>query len=101
MNIGLSDDVIQKIRSVLAKHKSVQSAILFGSRAKGNFKTGSDIDLTLKGSLNLSELATINHEIDELSLPFTFDFSIHDMIDNRALSEHIARVGIEFYSAAS
>jgi predicted nucleotidyltransferase len=98
MKSGLTSEVIEKIRNVLSKHKEISSAILYGSRAKGNFKPGSDIDLTLKGDkLDLSKLAKINSEIDDLSLPYTFDFSIYDQISNPDLLQHINRVGIKFY----
>ncbi|MFW5831739.1 MAG: nucleotidyltransferase domain-containing protein [Prolixibacteraceae bacterium] len=49
MNVGLKDETIQKITSVFEKFPQIEKAILYGSRAKGNFKTGSDIDLTLIG----------------------------------------------------
>lgn len=72
--------------------------ILFGSRAKGNFKEGSDIDLALIGEdLNLSILSKIDHSFDELNLPYTFDIVIFDRIDNPDLVEHIKRAGIVIY----
>jgi predicted nucleotidyltransferase len=99
MSFGLTAEVTEKIRSVLSLHREVQSAILYGSRAKGNYKRGSDIDLTLVGEkLNLSELARISNELDDLSLPYTFDFSIYDQIKNIELLDHIKRVGKIFYS---
>jgi predicted nucleotidyltransferase len=49
MKSGLPETTIAKIRAVLARFPEVEKAILYGSRAKGNFKTGSDIDLTLCG----------------------------------------------------
>lgn len=99
MNFGLSIEVIGKIKKVLSQHKEVQLAILYGSRAKGNYKPGSDIDLTLKGEgLDLSKLAKINSDVDDLSLPYTFDFSIYKHINNIELLDHIKRVGTIFYS---
>ena len=47
MKYGLSDNVMQSITKVIAKHDKVTSAIMYGSRAKGSFSTGSDIDLAL------------------------------------------------------
>lgn len=99
MNFGLTIEVIGKIKKVLTQHKEVQLAILYGSRAKGNYKPGSDIDLTLKGEgLDLSKLAKINSDVDDLSLPYTFDFSIYNHINNIELLDHIKRVGTIFYS---
>jgi predicted nucleotidyltransferase len=99
MNFGLTVEVTEKIRKVLSGHQEVQAAILYGSRAKGNYKPGSDIDLTLKGeNLDLSKLAKISNELDDLSLPYTFDFSIYDQIKNIQLLDHIQRVGTVFYT---
>ena len=49
MKYGLKESVIQQISAILARHPQVNQAILYGSRAKGNYKHGSDIDLTLRG----------------------------------------------------
>ncbi|MCX8496073.1 MAG: nucleotidyltransferase domain-containing protein [Akkermansiaceae bacterium] len=95
---GLSETTVEKIGSVLAKHPEVDSAILYGSRAKGNYKLGSDIDLTLVGSgLVYRDLLNIMDELDDLLLPYTIDLSILEMIDHAGLREHIERVGQEFY----
>ncbi len=102
MRFGLSDQTIERIQGVFSGHPEITEAILYGSRAKGNHKPGSDIDLSLKGAnLNLLKLAKINHELDELSLPFIFDFSLYDQIQNSDLLDHIKRVGTIFYSNAA
>ncbi|MCU7491014.1 MAG: nucleotidyltransferase domain-containing protein [Ignavibacteria bacterium] len=81
-----------------ARYTSVKKAILYGSRAKGNFKNGSDIDLTLEGDeLELDTLLKILNELDELDLPYKIDLSIYSAISNNDLLEHINRVGITFY----
>ena len=99
MKYGLREDLIQKIQNIFEAFPQVNKAILYGSRAKGNFKPGSDIDITLKGDgLNLSMLNKISLQLDELYLPYTFDLSVFNHIDNKELVEHIDRVGIEFYS---
>lgn len=73
-------------------------AVLYGSRAKGNFKPGSDIDLTLFGEGPTStQLGEIDEELDELLLPYQIDLSIFDQIENVKLHEHIERVGVVFY----
>jgi len=98
MPYGLSDTTIEKIRGVLSRHPSVEKAVLYGSRAKGNYKPGSDIDLSLIGAkLTLSELGNINSELDDLLLPYTIDLLIFDTLDHVNLREHIERVGMIFY----
>lgn len=54
MKYGLKDTSIQKIRGVFARYPQVEKAVLYGSRAKGNYKNGSDIDLTLRGGADLA-----------------------------------------------
>ena len=98
MKYGLKESIIKGIQEVFSKFPQVDSVILYGSRAKGNFKNGSDIDLTIKGEeLDLSTLNKISIKLDDLYLPYTFDLSLYRHIDNTDLLEHINRVGIEFY----
>ena len=97
MPYGLSDSVIEEIRGVFSRFPQVKKVILYGSRAKGNYKRGSDIDLTLAGEeLDLKILGQIEDRLDDLMLPYSLDLSLLNRIDNQELLEHIARVGIEF-----
>jgi|ERR1017187_5142391 predicted nucleotidyltransferase len=99
MRFGLKENIIQSIQQVFAAFSEVDKAILYGSRAKGNYKSGSDIDLTLKGeNLNLSVVNKISLQLDDLLLPYTFDISIFKQISNPDLIDHINRVGIVFYN---
>jgi len=99
MKYGLENSTIAKIRSVLARYRQVEKAILYGSRARGNYKTGSDIDLTLLGShdLDLKVLFRIMDDIDDLLLPYTFDISLLQTITDQDVLDHIKRVGTVFY----
>ncbi len=99
MKYGLSENTLTSIISCLSNFNSVESAVLYGSRAKGNYKDGSDIDITLKGAnLTLNDVLKIENEIDDLLLPYKFDISIFHQINNLDLIDHINRVGIEIYS---
>jgi uncharacterized protein len=91
---GLSPRTLGQLRGVLNKHTGIQRAIVYGSRAKGNFRPGSDIDLALDApGLAFSELLRINGELDDLMLPYTIDLSLIEQIDNPSLLSHIERVG--------
>lgn len=95
---GLNVATIEKIKAVLAMHPELTKALLYGSRAKGNYRTGSDIDLTLIGdALTHAKLGEIATQLDDLLLPYTFDISLFNQIDNPDLVGHIHRVGIVFY----
>ena len=97
---GLKKESIEKAKRIFAKYDPINEVILYGSRAKGNYKPGSDIDLTLKGQgLNLKILNKISLELDDLLLPYTFDLSIYHHIKQPDLIDHILRVGKVFYKS--
>ena len=88
---------IEKIVSVFAQHPEIEKAILYGSRAIGNFRNGSDIDLVLVGDVVFSTLLKIESQLDDLLLPYKIDLSVLHKIENKDLIEHINRVGKDFY----
>ena len=93
-DFGLSPRALGLLRSVFEKHPGIERAIVYGSRAKGNYRPGSDIDVTLDGpQLTFSELLRIDSELDDLMLPYSIDLSLLKQIENTALLSHIARVG--------
>lgn len=99
LRFGLKETTIQKLCGVFAKYPQVTKAVLYGSRAKGNYKNGSDIDLTLHGGtdLTLNILYKILDEIDDLLLPYTIDLSIYRTLSDPDFIDHIQRVGVTFY----
>ncbi|MBI5877284.1 MAG: nucleotidyltransferase domain-containing protein [Chloroflexi bacterium] len=102
MKYGLKETTILKVCALLTRFPQVDKAVLYGSRAKGNYKGGSDIDLTLCGGadLTLRVLYRIMDELDDLLLPYTIDLSIYTNISDPDLIEHIQRVGMTFYAKA-
>ncbi len=98
MHFGLSEQIVEDIISVFKDFPQITEVVMYGSRAKGNSKTGSDIDLTLKGeALTLKDLNRVSIALEDLLLPYTFDISIYQHIDNPDLIEHIRRVGKVLY----
>ena len=102
LHFGLRETTIQKISAVLARYPQVEQAVLYGSRAKGNYKNGSDIDMTLRcgEDLTMHVLYRIMEEIDGLLLPYKFDLSLFDNISDPDMIDHIRRVGVLFYEKA-
>lgn len=96
---GLDADTLEKIRGALEKVPPVQKALIYGSRAKGNYKAGSDIDMTLVGERLTVENSVhpLMDQIDDLYLPYMFDISIFKNLDDRDLVDHILRVGKVLY----
>jgi predicted nucleotidyltransferase len=85
---GLKDEYLKTIIDVL-KQENVKKAILFGSRAKGNYKEGSDIDLAIVG-----DEKKINYILnEETNIPYFFDILNLEKISNENLKAHIKRVG--------
>ena len=92
MEFGLNQDSIDKINSVFEKHPEIEKVIIYGSRAKGNYRAGSDIDLTLMGNdLEYNLAGTVDSEIDDLNTPYLFDISIFEKLNSPSLKEHINR----------
>lgn len=98
MEFGLNDKTLELIRTVLSSFPEIDQAIIYGSRAKGSFKNGSDIDLTLLGNnLNQSILFQLMDKIDDLMLPYSFDISIFEKVSSPEFRAHVKRVGKPFY----
>ncbi len=98
---GLPARDIEAIRGILRNHPTVEQAILYGSRAKGTHRPGSDIDLTLTGDLDYQELLALETELDDLLLPWKMDISLRSQIDKPDLLDHIDRVGTPLYTRGS
>ncbi len=94
---GLSDKTVSKIYDVFKKYHKLQKVIIYGSRSMGNYREGSDIDLTLIGDVTVNDLAKIIDDLDDLLLPYCFDVCLYANIGNEKLKEHIDRAGSVFY----
>lgn len=96
--LGLPQSAMDKLSSVFQQHAGIASVLIYGSRAKGNYRRGSDIDLTIKGNvIGFSEFMQIEDQIDDLYLPYTVDLSQYAQLSNAALIDHIDRVGLVIY----
>lgn len=99
MKYGLSEKSLQKIHDVFDRYQEVEEVILYGSRARGDYQNGSDIDLTLCGGNTLTHriLSKIADELDDQLLPYTIDLSIYDNLRNQDMIDQIDRPGVTFY----
>ena len=97
---GLRPDALTTITHVLAQYPAVQTALLFGSRAKGNYKPGSDVDIALRGERVTDRMAAaIAYQLNEETImPYHFDVLNYQTIANPDLVAHIDRVGEPFYT---
>ena len=101
-SLGFKVGDLAIIIAVIQKYPQIEQVILFGSRAKGNYKTGSDVDIALKGDMDRQTLSSLNAYLnEETNLPYMFDILDYNSIDNTALREHIDRVGVILYETIS
>ena len=97
---GLDEKVIEDMVNILKKYEEVESAKIFGSRARGDYQKASDIDIALFGDkLTFSINTKIFYEIDDLYLPYKIDLiNFNSIGDNNTIKDNILREGVEFYA---
>ncbi|MBF0110064.1 MAG: nucleotidyltransferase domain-containing protein [Magnetococcales bacterium] len=94
---GLSVREIALMRTVFRQVPEIREVIVFGSRAKGNFRPHSDVDLALVGMADGLSAEAVAEALDQLPIPYTFDVKAFDGIRYPPLLEHIRRVGVPIY----
>ena len=98
MNDGLKERNKAKIRQVLASHPGVERMVLFGSRATGTYRPGSDVDPALAGDgLTHSDFGATDAALEATTVPQTVDLVLWSSTGNRVLAEHIRSCGVEFF----
>ena len=101
MKFGLSDTVIRELQDVFRRHANIKKVLIFGSRSKGNYRAGSDIDLAVVGQgIDYSQLLAIQCEIDDLELLYSIDLLDYQKEKGTPIGDHIDRVAQIFYEAA-
>jgi predicted nucleotidyltransferase len=94
MEFGISSKNIEILNSVFKKFPQVKRVIIYGSRAKGNFRKNSDVDLVITNSeIDRHDIGKILSEIDDSNFPYLVDLQVLNTIKNRELLDHINRVG--------
>jgi len=97
--IGLTQKELEILKEVFKKFDNIKEVILFGSRALGTHKTASDIDLAIKGIVDINTLSKLKYTLEEdTTLPYFFDVVIYDNLDNLELKKHIDGVGKKIYN---
>lgn len=94
---GIYPKSYQEILKILEECSSIDEVIIYGSRAKGNYKEGSDIDLTLLGNVTKEDFNKLWQRLDDSYIPYKFDLSVYNDLKSENLINHIDRVGKKFY----
>ncbi|MEK7729203.1 MAG: nucleotidyltransferase domain-containing protein [candidate division KSB1 bacterium] len=100
MKFGLSQRDTSSIEEALSRFPEIEKAIVFGSRAMGNYKPGSDVDLAIVGAAitptTVLRLRALLNE--DLPLPYFIDVAHYEKIKNAALKQHIDHEGHLLFS---
>lgn len=102
LTTGLTQRDLELIRLAAESQPAIERLVLFGSRAKGKHRQGSDVDLVVEGNAvtNATVSAVADRLNEELPLPYFFDVLNDNTLSDDALREHIGRVGITIYEKA-
>lgn len=92
---GLSHEQVGQIRKILSENDSVEGGFVFGSRAMGNYKPSSDVDIAIVGkSIEPQLIFRLRSYLnEEVNIPYFFDLIHFDKINNPDLIEHIQKYG--------
>ncbi|MEI8128733.1 MAG: nucleotidyltransferase domain-containing protein [bacterium] len=96
-HFGLYEKSYNSILDYFKTQPKIEMVKVYGSRAKGNYSHGSDIDFAVYGDLTSSEISHIAYGLYELPTPYKFDVTHYETLKHAGLKEHIDRVGIVFY----
>lgn len=100
MKFGLSDTVIQELHDVFRRYANIEKVLIFGSRSKGTYRAGSDIDLAVVGKdIDYNMLLDIQCDMDDLGLLYSIDLLNYQQKKGTPIGDHIDRVGQIFYKA--
>ncbi|MBQ8711985.1 MAG: nucleotidyltransferase domain-containing protein [Prevotella sp.] len=101
MKFGLSDTTIQELHNVFRRYANIEKVLIFGSRSKGNYRAGSDIDLAIIGKdIDYPLLLDVQCDIEDLDFLYSIDLLDYQKKKGTPIGDHIDRVGQVFYEAA-
>ena len=93
MKFGLTDETYQKIKDVINKYQEYTFKV-FGSRARGDFKHNSDIDIAVEGEINREKQIEIMNSFDLLDIPYMLDIVFICELQKEELIESIKKDGV-------
>lgn len=101
MNYGLKEEDLAHIIMVIKMFPEIDKAVIFGSRAKGTNKNGSDVDLAILGEkITFDTIAKLHSLLEDQSpMPYLFDIIDYTHLKHGELKRHIERAGKTIYEA--
>ena len=96
-SFGLNDNTVKELLDYFKQNPYIEMVKIYGSRAKGNYRKGSDIDFAIWLSEN-GKISTVEGDLDELPTPYKFDVTDYKKLNHEGMKNSIDRDGILFYS---
>jgi predicted nucleotidyltransferase len=96
-DFGLNRNDLSAVTETFKSDPRILGAAIFGSRAKGDHKPYSDVDIVLYGDLNFIDVENVIAELEELPMVYKFDVVAYGLVKNPEFRQHIERVGISIY----
>lgn len=96
---GLKDSIIIEIKNVLSRYDEIEKALIFGSRARGDYKKTSDIDIAIfSDNITSTRLNLLRNDFDELDIIYTVDVVDFHRISKKELKNNIVNDAIVIFS---
>jgi len=96
-DFGLKDGELFSVTKIFGSDPKILGAAVFGSRAKGDYKPYSDVDIVLYGDLNPVDVERVICDLEELPLVYRFDVVAYGLVKNPDFRRHIERVSVRIY----
>lgn len=94
MKFGLKERYYEELKALYFLFPNIDEVIIFGSRARGDYREYSDIDIAIKGELTKLEIALIREHLEESKIPYVTDVVEYEKIVDKAFKDEIDREGI-------
>ncbi len=98
MDFGLTEEQYKSTKDLFLQYPEITLVKIFGSRAMGNFRPNSDVDLVCWGVTDELLISEILAQLDELPMPYLFDLQSYENIQHPQLKQHINKHGKIFYT---
>ncbi len=98
MLFGFSQETVKKITKLLKKYPEIEQVKIYGSRARGDYRKGSDIDMAFFFQSNVDLSCRLSWELDELATPYLFNVVDYHTMTNAELKKEIDKHGQIFYT---
>lgn len=95
----ISEKLKLELKNIFSEYEEIEKVLLFGSRARDDYRVNSDVDICLFGkSITHLILAKVSMDVDELNTPLSFDILSFNEITKVELIDNILKEGIEIYN---